>query len=93
MAVAVGSDKIISTPDHHSPWGVRVREMLPVRGSLCYVQRRSYTLHSATIALEGRPFDIVDHPSFGIRTRWKFRHGSGPGSASGSGTTSNVSLL
>lgn len=66
MAVAVGSGRIISIPDHHPPWAVRVGEMLPIRGSLCYVQRRLYTLHSATIAFEGRPFGIVDHPSLGI---------------------------
>ena len=92
MAIAVVSGKIISTPDHHSPWGIRVGEMLPVRRSLCYVQRRSHTLHSVTIAFEGHLFNIVDHPSVGIRTRWKFRHGSGPGSSSGSGATNNVSI-
>jgi len=69
MAVTVGLGKIISTLNHHSPSGVRDGEIFPVRGSLRYVQRGSYTLHSATIAFERHPLNIVDHPSLGIRTR------------------------
>lgn len=86
-----GSGKTISIPNSHSPWGVHGREMLPMRGSLRYIQWRSYTLHSATIAFDGHPFNVVDHPSLGVRTHWKFRRESRPGSPYGNGTGNDVS--
>jgi len=49
--------------------------MLPVRRSLRYAKRRSYTLYSETTAFEGRPIDIVEHPSLGVEPVGNFATG------------------